>query len=87
MEARRFHASDLQYFLDDQAHSPLHDSGSRVGHWLTEHDVANPVVTIQLVGDLGFCYHHHILFSDLDRPNSLVKTKSPAVADVVHPKI
>ena len=42
---------------------------------------------IFLIGDLGFCQHHHTVITDMDRLNGLDKAKALAVADVVRPKV
>ena len=87
VEARQLHAPALWSLLDDQAHSPLHAPGSRGGRQRTHQVLAAPVVTINLVGDVGFYLHYHIVISKLDRPNSLGEAKSPAVTDILRLKV
>ena len=87
VEARQLHAPALWYLSDDQAHSPLHNPSICGFRWRTRHIVADPFVTIFLVGYLGLCQHHHIVISNLDRPNVLDNAKSPSVTYFVRPEV
>ena len=45
------------------------------------------VVTIYIIGDIGFCHNHHIVIADLYFPNGLGEAKALDVEDVVHTKV
>ena len=87
MEACGLYTPVLQSLLEDQANSSLPAPGSHGGFRQTHHGVSDPIVTINLIGDLDFCQHHKIVIGDLNRLNGLGKAKDLYISDAIRPKV